>query len=326
MIKMSAGTANVLRFRKLAIDVLPTTAYLMSGERCVHGCGFCPQARHASSPANLLSRVTWSEAGSEEIFSRLGHSYIEGRLKRACLQVVEGCDTLIQVKETVRELKQYSDIPVCVSTRVQTPEDILELADSGVDRVGIALDAASERVYNATKTGSWKKTMELIKEGAVRLPGRISTHLIVGLGETEQEMVNMMQHMWDLGVTVGLFAFTPVPGTRMASVNPPEIGHYRRIQAANYLLWRRSIATSTCTFRSGRLVHYGISISELKELLNDGTAFQTSGCPDCNRPYYNEKPGGIIYNYPRGLTHDEITEAIDIIISSLETGEDEMNG
>jgi biotin synthase-related radical SAM superfamily protein len=34
--------------------------------------------------------------------------------------------------------------------------------------------------------------------------------------------------------------------------------------------------------------------------------FQTSGCPDCNRPFYNEKPSGPFYNYPRKLEIKEI--------------------
>ena len=24
----------------------------------------------------------------------------------------------------------------------------------------------------------------------------------------------------------------------------------------------------------------------------------TSGCPHCNRPYYNEDPRGVLYNFP----------------------------
>ncbi|MCW3977503.1 MAG: radical SAM protein, partial [Candidatus Bathyarchaeota archaeon] len=32
----------------------------------------------------------------------------------------------------------------------------------------------------------------------------------------------------------------------------------------------------------------------------------TSGCPGCNRPYYNERPGGPLYNYPRQPLPDEI--------------------
>jgi biotin synthase-related radical SAM superfamily protein len=43
--------------------------------------------------------------------------------------------------------------------------------------------------------------------------------------------------------------------------------------------------------------------------------FLTSGCADCNRPFYNEKPSGPIYNYPRKLT----TQEIKVVKCQLET-------
>lgn len=42
----------------------------------------------------------------------------------------------------------------------------------------------------------------------------------------------------------------------------------------------------------------------------NGKAFETSGCPDCNRPYYNESPRGVIFNYYRLLVAGEIRQAI----------------
>lgn len=321
MIKMSAGTAHVLGLKKLAIDALPTTAYLMSGEKCTHDCGFCPQARNASSRADLLSRVTWSEGDVVQVAREVGYAYQGSKMKRACLQVVDGCDVLTQVKDTVREIKKHSDIPVCVSAKVNNLDEVLALAEIGVDRIGLALDAASQRVFNNTKSGNWQDTVRLIEQAAGALPGRISTHLIVGLGETEEEMTAMLQRMWKMDVTVGLFAFTPVPGTRMAGVHPPELAVYRRMQAANYLIGHKKITYPDCSFRAGRLVNFGLTAGQLAACLNDGKAFETSGCPDCNRPYYNEKPGGIIYNYPGPLKTEEIAEAIDIVLKSLDEEE-----
>ncbi len=42
----------------------------------------------------------------------------------------------------------------------------------------------------------------------------------------------------------------------------------------------------------------------------NGKAFETSGCPDCNRPYYDESPRGVIFNYYRLLVAGEIRQAI----------------
>ena len=41
----------------------------------------------------------------------------------------------------------------------------------------------------------------------------------------------------------------------------------------------------------GRLRDMGMAGAALATLLGNGDAFRTSGCPDCNRPYYNERPG-----------------------------------
>ena len=85
-------------------------------------------------------------------------------------------------------------------------------------------------------SGSWAGTLRLLEESSARFPGRISTHLIVGLGETEEELVSIMQYMKDLGITIGLFAFTPVKGTPMECVPQPQRDTYRRVQIARHLI------------------------------------------------------------------------------------------
>lgn len=47
----------------------------------------------------------------------------------------------------------------------------------------------------------------------------------------------------------------------------------------------------------------------LRKVINMGTAFMASGCPGCNRPYYNERPGGPLFNYPRRPSEKELAEA-----------------
>lgn len=320
MIKVSAGTAHVLGFKQLAMDALPTTAYLMIGEKCQQDCGFCPQARNATSRANLLSRVSWGECDPEKVVKAISLAYTDGDIERVCLQVVDGDNALAKIKDKIRMIKRKSEIPICVSAKIRDLEELMELAELGVDKIGLALDAACERVYKATKTGSWLRNLGLIEKGANLFPGKISTHLIVGLGETEQEMMSTIQSMKDIGVIVGLFAFTPVPGTRMTGDKPPKLDHYRRMQVAHFLITKEYANYKHCKFVNGWLQGFGLSKDDLKEILKEGAAFQTSGCPGCNRPYYNEKPGGTMYNYPRLLKPEEIDEAIELVINSLQKG------
>jgi biotin synthase len=146
----------------------------------------------------------------------------------------------------------------------------------------------------------------------------MGTHLIVGLGETEQEMSTILQEMVDRQITVGLFAFTPVRGTSWGKRQPPALASYRRIQAARYLMSIGVCRVQDFTFSTvGQLLSYGLNRQRLCELLADGRAFQTAGCPGCNRPYYNERPGRAVYNYPRPLYPKEIEAAISLVLSEL---------
>ena len=61
-------------------------------------------------------------------------------------------------------------------------------------------------------------------------------------------------------------------------------------------------------FKDGRLVNFGLSKDDLRNIIRRGDPFMTSGCPGCNRPYYNERPSGPLYNIPRRPTDVEIAE------------------
>ena len=117
------------------------------------------------------------------------------------------------------------------------------MAKAGVDRLGIALDAATEALFNKVKgkdAGSsygWENQFSLLNEAvAVFGEGNVSTHLIVGLGETEKEVAQIIQKCVDMSVLPALFAFTPIRGTRLENNSPPPVDSYRRVQLARFLI------------------------------------------------------------------------------------------
>ena len=50
-------------------------------------------------------------------------------------------------------------------------------------------------------------------------------------------------------------------------------------------------------------------LKEIEIPYHDAKAFETSGCPYCNRPFYNERVTKI-YNYPYKLNEDEFKNAL----------------
>ncbi len=308
-VNVSIGTAAVLGLAGVAMDVAPTTAYLMLGGRCSMACAFCAQARTSHASALHLSRVTWPEFPLAETVNCLARAVERGAICRCCLQVTAGRGYYEQALAVVAAVKAGTDVPLDVAVLPPTLAHVAELIAAGVDHVGFGLDAASERVFQRVKGSDWTRSLALIQESARHYPGRVAVHLIVGLGETEREMVETIQTLHDWGVTVGLFAFTPVRGAEMADVPPPPLAVYRRMQVARHLV-AGGLARVGDFFFSPEGCLTGFGPADLPTLLADGVAFQTSGCPDCNRPYYNERPAGPLYNYPRPLSLAEIQRAL----------------
>lgn len=319
MIRCSVGTAKVLGLNNIKTDALPTTAYLMVGEHCKFNCAFCAQARESRSKTNLLSRVVWPEFQEHEVVQGLQIPEAQKVMQRVCFQVVQDGKALEEAKSLVKTIKNESpNMPICVSAGPRSLTEIEDLLKHGVDRVSLALDAATPEVFALAKDGSWENRYELLIEAAGKFPGHIGTHLIVGLGETEEEMVKIIQDMYDKGITVALFAFTPVKGTRMEQSPKPELNHYRRIQVAHYLIRRKYARADEFIFRVGRIVSFSMHLDQLWDYLSSGEAFQTSGCSGCNRPYYNESPREEFYNYPRPLTPEETKKSWQELVSGLE--------
>ena len=306
VINVSIGTASLLGLANAPMEVAPTTAYLMLGGRCLMNCAFCAQARESQANALNLSRVTWPEFELRQVLARLPDAVARGAIRRACLQVTVTADSFAQTLEVVGAVKAVSDVPFDVAILPRDTAQVRQLLDAGVDHIGFGLDAACERVFRQVKGGNWTRSLALIEATGRSFPGRGAVHLIVGLGETEQEMVERIQWARDLGLEVGLFAFTPVRGTHLAGRRPPALATYRRLQAARWLLVHGRARIEDMTFDAGdhKLVHLGAPLPA------GGEAFRTSGCPDCNRPFYNEQPSGPMYNYPRPLTAGEAERAI----------------
>lgn len=311
--------------KKIKTDVHPTTAYLLLGEGCVMNCSFCPQSRTSSGGASRLGRVTWPSFTREDL--KEGLKEAEGNnIKRVCLQGVRQGDKQESLLRTIKEIKNNSSLPLCISAWIKKPQEAEELFAAGADRLSIALDVVNPDAYKDIKGGSYKERLQLLLNCARRWPGKISTHIIIGVGETEEETVAIFDKLIKENVTIALFAFTPIKGTPLGSSAPPKIERYRRMQAALYLLKNKVIDYAAMNFKKGVLTGYGVPISDLREYLKGGSAFLTSGCPDCNRPFYNESPGSVLYNYPRPLTLEEEEAAVDCVLAGLEEGGNEVAG
>jgi biotin synthase-related radical SAM superfamily protein len=315
-IRVSLGTAIILGLLDGKLDAKPTTAYLMTYKtgKCSANCGFCPQARESKSSTEMLSRVTWPTFTTSKVLTALTTTAKRFKIKRVCIQALNYPDVFAQLEALVKEIKNRSAIAVSVSCQPLNRENIVRLANAGAERLGIALDAATEALFNNVKgkdvggAYTWQSQFRQLNQALDFFgEGNVSTHVIVGLGESEKQAVEVVQRCVDMGVLPALFAFTPVHGTALEDKPPPKLDAYRRVQLARYLIVNGKTKLADMQFDvEGKIKGYGLTNEALNKEIEGGLPFQTSGCPDCNRPYYNEKPSGPLYNYPKKPNKEEI--------------------
>ncbi len=317
-IRVSLGTAIVLGLLEGKLNAEPTAAYFMTYKagKCTANCGFCPQARSSNSRAELLSRVTWPKSPTISVLRKLGVSVKKGKIRRVCIQALNYTEVISHLISLITAIRKHAKAPVSVSCQPLNRENMHCLAAAGAERIGIALDTATEKLFEQVKGEGadgpyrWESQFRQLRMAVeVFGKGKVSTHLIVGLGETENQAVSLIQRCVDMDVLPALFAFTPVLGTKLEMKPQPRIEGYRRIQLARYLIVNGYARSEDMHFNgSGCLIDYGVGEKSLKWIVETGVPFLTSGCPNCNRPFYNEKPSGPIYNYPKKIHQTELTE------------------
>jgi len=239
------------------------------------------------------------------------------------------------------EIKFYG--PISASINPLTKDEMTELRKKGLSDICFSLDAATAnlfktvkgmnvRVMKDRKNNGFSFVFESLKDALeIFGTGHVATHLIVGLGESDSDIAWFLKKMLETGIRIALFSFTPMRGTDMADHFQPSLKRYRTIQSLLYLMKNRYISCQELLFNHRGSIyainsHYGKqetqykSSNNIEETLNLLTAevFRTSGCSGCNRPFYNEMPGGPMYNFPREPKQNEFEEALQQVKDYLQ--------
>ncbi len=290
-------------------------------EGCLGKCRFCglSRSRQAVRKEKTFIRVDWPLYPLEEIIER---TKCKEQIHRVCLSMITHSKALEDTLYVIERLRTGTDLPISVlvaPTLIRDDDFLAAMKKAGADRVGIAVDAATPELFDQLRgkgVGGPHRGEHYwdIVRMAVNVFGtfRAGIHLIVGLGETEEQMVAAIQKGQSMGALTHLFSFFPEKGSPMEKHPSPPLGQYRRIQLARWIINESLGSISQMKFdEKGRLVDFGIDVASL---IQTGEAFMTSGCPGtdgkvaCNRPFGNERPSDPIRNFPFMPEKEDIEE------------------
>lgn len=295
--RASYGSLQLLGLKPGGYDFSPKAIYLLIGDACQGGCLFCPQS---SGNPEKLSRVTWPEVDENLLLKSIEKT----TLNRICIQATRSSSTKGEVLVFLSRLSTLTCAPISVSMHIETVRDARDLIEAGAANISLALDTANESLSQKIKNKPLDLSINLLKDIASFYPGQVTTHLIAGLGETQEEIVELARDLIKSDIVVSLFAFTPIPGTILENMPPPDLKAYRQIQAALAMI--RRDPEWHIGYENGKIVDLGQYRDKIIPC-----DFQNPGCKGCNRPYYNEKPGGTIYNYPNPPDMTKIIEELE---------------
>jgi biotin synthase len=187
---------------------------------CPEDCGFCSQSSPQGSPAG--------EEPMESI-----DDLVEGARKAADMKAKRFCMVtatrgpsqrdLDTICEAARRIKSEYDIELCASLGLLTEAKAQRLAEAGIDRFNHNLETSERYFDKVVSTHSWAdrvRTVQLAKGAGMET----CCGGIVGLGESEEDLLDLVFTLRDLAVdSIPVNFLDPRPGTALAAhqrINP----------------------------------------------------------------------------------------------------------
>jgi radical SAM protein (TIGR04043 family) len=236
-------TADGIPYWKIALLHLDSIASTVV-QRCVYWgtpeqCGFCgieltrgEQTLSVKTPAQLAEVAAAAREHDGAVDVTLTTGSINRRDRGA-----------LYISECAHAVKEASGLPVQV--QFEPPDDLSVLAEvraAGVDAVGIHLETFDPDVLASVAPGkaecgvegyfrTWARAVEVFGRG------RVSTYVILGLGESVETTLDGCRRAIGMGVYPFVVPLRPVPGTLLADAPAPPPDHVAEVyQAVSQML------------------------------------------------------------------------------------------
>jgi len=291
-------------------------------EGCRANCAYCGLARHREAERDYADRnfirVDWPAVPMEQVAEMVGRDGASSPFHRMCISMITHPNSDADTKSVLKTWTDYVDpgdiaISILSNPTTMNRDDVKILHAMGSDIFTVAIDAATPELFDRTRgrgvqsPHKWSKYWEIMMDAReIFGPKKFGAHIIVGMGETEHDVLSLVQQLVDLGGHSHMFCFFPEKGSLMDHLPATPRDQWRRVQLARYLIDYGGVRIDHMRFDGeGRVADFGLPAGELDAIIDSGIAFRTSGCPGkfaddisaCDRPYGDSPPSNIA-SYP----------------------------
>ena len=228
-------TEDGIPYYKLALlhgsSCLATTVY----QSCKYWSSHT-QCKYCTIPNSYLAGNTTLEKTPAQITEVVQAAEAEGIIDNILMTTgtPESPDMgIIRLAEITRSIREVSRLPIAVQFEPPTDVTLIDqLADAGVDAVGIHLESADESIRESICPGkfaygsldlynaAWERSLKFFKKGDV------STFLLYGLGEDLDKTLRFCEDVASKGVMPIVTPFRPAPGSQLADFVPSYVGAF----------------------------------------------------------------------------------------------------
>jgi biotin synthase len=254
---------------------------------------------------------------TDELVDRMAR--YEPTLTRLCISMVTHGRAYPDTVDITRRIRARVATPLSILVAPPTlnRERLESFKAAGVDMIGIGLDAVTEELFAGHRSNvpsggglSWDKYWEVVDDSRELFgPWKVNCHTLVGLGETDYELVSLFVELVDRQVFPYLFCFNPEPDSRLADHPKSPIRRWRRMQLAKHLIEEKGFRMEHFDFDDeGSLTRIAGDPAEpddiVRAVVESGIPFMTDGCPGpqgepgCTRPYGSYGPAEPFRDFP----------------------------
>lgn len=299
-------------------------------EGCLSDCGYCGLARTRPGRYEDKSfiRVEWPLVRTQDLVDRMVEH--APTLTRLCISMVTHGHAFRDTCTITRAIRERVEAPlsILVAPPTLTRERLQTFRDLGVDMIGIGLDAVTEDLFRRLRTLvpagglSWAKYWEVVADAReIFGPWKVNCHTLVGLGETDADLVEIFCRLADQEIFSYLFCFNPEPDSRLGGQAASTLRRWRRAQLVRHLVEVDGLRQEAFSFdASGTLTAIHGAPERIQLAVDSGVPFLTNGCPGpagepgCTRPYGSYRPSEPFRDYPFAPDASDLAEISDQLV------------